>query len=441
MHLMCIVAFVLAASSCGCARSAKTLNLARDAFAAGDFAAATETLHEISQEDPKLSSPAELDLAMIELANENPESAERRLKRLRDHFDRQPKISPLGESTALIKDDLSRPFRPAGYEQVMIRSMLSICSLVTDQVDAESYALQANMKQKELADFAESRGLIGSKSDFQPIALAPYLRGVLRESTHHDYDDAVRAYSLVTNLQPNFAPAAADLARASSGVHSESGNGVLHVIACVGRGPVLEESIAETTTASLAFASQILNRSDEDGNPVLPNVASVKVPRVTLPPSNVATISVGINSNTLGVTETITDVAQLAATQVQIEMPWTIARAVVRRVLKEAAVAELGDQIGLQGQAASIFRFGVGSAWSSSEKADTRCWGMLPREIQVLRVELPAGDQLVSFTPVGFEGQPIGPPKSRLVQIADGRSQFLLIIAPHSRMHLVSSKR
>ena len=30
-------------------------------------------------------------------------------------------------------------------------------------------------------------------------------------------------------------------------------------------------------------------------------------------------------------------------------------------------------------------------AWEASEAADTRCWGLLPDKIQVLRIELPAG--------------------------------------------------
>ena len=37
----------------------------------------------------------------------------------------------------------------------------------------------------------------------------------------------------------------------------------------------------------------------------------------------------------------------------------------------------------------------LGVAWEASERADTRCWALLPDQIQVLRVELPAGQQRV----------------------------------------------
>ena len=84
--------------------------------------------------------------------------------------------------------------------------MLAICSLAHDQFDAESYTLQAMSKQAELARRAEERGISLESNAFQPIALAPYLRGVLREATHRDYDDAARAYQLVSPCNHSLLP-------------------------------------------------------------------------------------------------------------------------------------------------------------------------------------------------------------------------------------------
>ena len=61
---------------------------------------------------------------------------------------------------------------------------------------------------------------------------------------------------------------------------------------------------------------------DEEGNKTsigLPNLASVKVPQVTLPPSNVARVGASRRSP-FGTTETITDIEELALKQVD-EMP------------------------------------------------------------------------------------------------------------------------
>ncbi|MFK8114219.1 MAG: hypothetical protein AB8B91_18605 [Rubripirellula sp.] len=441
-----LTCFVISTLPIGCARSVQSIEAARGSYAIGDLSAAQETLAEISDRGGRFADAAELDLAMVELAAGNPASAEARLRKLRDRFDSQPKLTPVREAASMVTDDTARIFRAAGYEQVMIRTMLAVCSLATDQVDAESYSLQAAMKQTELAREAEERGILDVAKVYQPIAFAPYLRGMLREATHHDYDDAAKAYQLVSAVRPQYAPAQADIQRASVGTHSAPGHGVLYVIACVGRGPVLQEATADTTSTALSIASTVLNaetnkEETEDGDrvdgPVLPNIAAVKVPQVVVPPSDVAAIGVRVGGALYGATQTLTDVGELAITQQQAEMPWTIARAVVRRATKEAAVATVGDSLGLEGTAGSLFHFAAASAWSGSENADTRCWGMLPREIQVFRAELPIGEHPVEIQPLGFTGAAIAASQARTVSIHDGSNHYMVVLAPTATTYLV----
>ncbi len=436
-----LLAALLVAS--GCARSLKSMELARETFAAGNVATARDTLSDLAGSRDRCSDAASLDLAMVELAGGEVAAAESRLRRLRDKFDGLPNVSPVHEVASIVTDDTARTFRPAGYEQVMIRAMLAVCSLAGDASDAESYAIQATMKQTELAEAAAERGLLDAGEIYQPIAMAPYLRGMLREATHHDYDDAARAYQLVSSVRPQFAPAEADIARASGGAHSAPGHGVLYILACVGRGPVLRETTAPTTSTALSIAGAVLNaetnqpKNGKDGAPLLPNIASVKIPEVVLPPSNIAAVGARVDGTLLGATQTLTDVSELAVRQAEAEMPWTIARAVVRRVTKESAVTTAGNSLGLDGMAGSLFHFAAASAWSGSEHADTRCWGLLPREIQVLRAELPSGRHQLQLEPLGFAGQPIATGCVRQVDISDGRNHYLIVIAPDHVMHLV----
>ena len=448
--LLLVVTF---AHNAGCARSVATIDSARKAFAMGDLKEAADMLHAVATESAKMTDAAELDMAVVELASGNAAAAESRLRILRDRFDTTPGLSPLHEAAAILTDDTARIFRPAGYEEVMIRTMLAVCSLAGDQIDAESYTLQAINHQAKLAAQAE-KNFLNHSDIYQPIAVAPYLRGVLREATHHDYDDATRSYQLVSSVRPQFAAAQADIARSSGGAHSAPGHGVLYVISCVGRGPILQEIVAPTTTAALAIASTVLNsatnqtnddtdgpdRSDDDDEPIaLPNIASVKVPEVVIPNSPLATVGVLVNGAAIGTTETLTDVGELAILQNTAEMPWTIARAVIRRVTKEAAVATVGDSLGLEGTAGSLFHFAAASAWSGTEKADTRCWGLLPREIQVLRAELPAGIHQIHLMPLGYGGNPLATGVVNTVTITDGRNQYLIVVAPTEQMHVVTS--
>jgi hypothetical protein len=144
-----------------------------------------------------------------------------------------------------------------------------------------------------------------------------------------------------------------------------------------------------------------------------------------------------VNGEPIGKTETLTNVAELAIRQNQAEMPWTIARAIVRRVTKEATVASIGDAMGLEGTAGSLFHFATASAWSGMEKADTRCWGLLPREIQVLRTELPAGSHQIQVVPLGGKDGLLANGVQRSINISNGRNQYLIVMAPTAEIHVV----
>lgn len=424
----------------GCsANSIHKTDSARNAFAAGDLTAARENLQALAESKKRSAISNELDLAIVDLADGNHRGAEGKLRALRDKFDSLPKFSPIGEAASIVTDDNARPFRPASHEQVMVRTMLALCSLAGDGSDAEAYSLQAFKLQNEFAQQAHERGVADAANLFQPIAIAPYLRGMIREATYLDYDDAARAYALVQSIQPDFAPAAQDSQRAATGVHCQPGHGVLYVLACVGRGPVLTETTAPTTTEALKIASLALQkqRNDERNEIAIPNIASVKIPTVIVPPSRVASVDVSVEGKLFGTTQTLTDVGELAANQLAAEMPWTIARAVVRRVSKEAAVAKVSDSLGLTGNAQSIFQFATASVWSRSEGADLRCWGLLPREIQVLRAELPAGTHRVLLTSAGPNGKQYAS-KTTTVSIGDGSNKYLVVIAPDEAIYLAN---
>ncbi len=434
----------------GCARSVGTIGTARSAFHNGDLVAADETLSKIAGKKSRESNAAALDLAMVKLSTGDLKGAESELRRLRKEFDELPKTNLVCDSASMLTDDNMRVFRPAGYEEVMIRAMLAVCSLAGDAIDAEAYALQAAIKQSELRDQAEQHGIPSATEKFEPIAIAPYLRGVLREATHHDYDDAAKAYQLVSAIEPQFGPVNDDIRRATTGAHSQPGHGVLYVIACVGEGPQLVQTEARTTSDVLALASVALNaKANWDAGsigkktnvPIIPNVASVKVPQVVIPETPIASVGVRVNGVLYGATQTLTDVGGLAIKQTEAEMPWTLARAVVRRTTKELAVAKLRDSMGLDGGAATLFQFAAASAWAGTENADTRCWSLLPREIQVLRAELPSGRHDLTLQSLGWNGQPIGSTSGRQIEMFDGRNTYAVVIAPGKVIYQIGSGR
>ncbi len=74
----------------------------------------------------------------------------------------------------------------------------------------------------------------------------------------------------------------------------------------------------------------------------------------------------------------------------------------------------------------------AGVLWEAAESADTRCWGLLPREIQVLRIELPAGRHRLSLGPLQG-GRKIGGDQAIDIEIIDGRNSYALSYFPDSQ--------
>ena len=144
-------------------------------------------------------------------------------------------------------------------------------------------------------------------------------------------------------------------------------------------------------------------------------------------------VGVSIGNRGLGRTETITDIGQLAVEQYQAVLPKIMARAIVRRVVKKSAIYATKEFANVEDPAASIALDLAGVLWEATESADTRCWGLLPDRIQVLRIELPAGSHDVELTPQDHRTA-IGAGVIQNVQIEDGRTSYMLATFPDSRI-------
>src|SRR5439155_12516078 len=126
---------------------------------------------------------------------------------------------------------------------------------------------------------------------------------------------------------------------------------------------------------------------------VPPNVAPVKVPQLVARRTGPAAIAVAADQQPLGATETITDITQLAIQQYEAIYPQVVARAVARRILKNGIVYGGKEAVGIaKGSLEGLALDLAGLAWQATESADTRAWALLPDKIQVVRVELPAGE-------------------------------------------------
>lgn len=425
-----LVLLLVIGTAGGCATHGQRMRDARAAFHRGDLTEAERAL-ERQRTAGADGDVLDLDHAMVALAAGRPAEAERLLRRARDHFDHLEQADAAESALTLLGDDTARAYPGEDHEKVLVRAMLALADLAHDGDDAEAYSLQVIDKQRQIVEAAARDDGTNPKAGYAQVALAPYLRGVLREATHRDYDDAARHFALVADWQPEFTTGAAHLGRAAAGVHSRRGNGVVHVFALVGHGPFKAEVVEMPSSLSVAIAGELL--AGPLGSPLPPTVAPITVPRIVAVPSGVSGVRVRLGDWQAGRTETLTDVSALAIQQQEATLPQTVARAVARRTLKKGTVFGVQRGLGLsRGSLPAVALDVAGVAWEATERADTRCWSTLPATIQACRIELPAGRHTLALDAVDRGSRALGRPVTAEVDIADGRDTFIVVHVPET---------
>lgn len=415
-------------SSSGCSTHTDLIRNARKEYYQGNLTQAVQHLDEGMKKKEKDRDVLLLDQSVAFLASGRVDEAERGFIEVRNRFDDLEQKNYGAAALSYFTDDTKRPYCGEDYEKVLIRVMLSLCSIMGDGVDAEAYALQINEKITQMATEAEKDGKI--VKNYQQVAMGPYVYGLMREATLANYDDATRAYTRVVEWEPMFAAGHRDLQRAQFGNHSQPGHGVVYVFAMTGRGPYKEEVAEVPTSQAMLVADQIISMTSKHS--VTPTLAPIKIPKVVTPSSSIRSVRVSVNGKLMGETETITDVSRIAKEQYDAVLPLVMGRAVARRAVKKATLYATKNSMNTSGLGEIAVDL-VGIAWEASEAADTRCWSLLPEKIQVLRLELPAGQHTLQLTCNNGINAP-GKPYSATVQVTESRNSFVLAQFPTEQL-------
>ncbi len=401
-------------------------------FYAGNLQAAQAMVDEGLRRGGPDADVWKLDRAMLDLAAGRPREAQQRLREVRDRFDYLEQASAAEAVAALLADDNRLAYAGEDYEKVLIRVFLALADLMADRGDALAYALQVNDCQERIIQAGTDPSGRNPKLAYQRVALGAYLYGALCEETHRRYDDAARAWARVLAWEPDFPYGQRDVQRAMDGRHSPPGHGVLYVFALVGRGPYKIEVEEMPTTVSLLLADRIVSAVSK--HTLAPTLAPVKVPKVAVMHNEIRNLDVWVDGRPAGSTATITDVSRLALQQYEAIYPQVVARAVARRALKKGMFYAGKEMLGVSNP--SLVNLGLdvaGIVWEATESADTRCWGLLPDRIQVLRLELPVGQHRIALIPAGRSGR-LGRQESAEVMIDDGRNTYMLAHFPTDRL-------
>jgi uncharacterized protein len=423
----------LAALVAGCATHADRLREIRSEFYAGNVETAGIQIDRYLKSYGREADCLKLDRAVVELAAGRPRQAEQLLREVRDSLDYLQQTSLAEQGGSMLTDDNITSYAGEDYERILIRDMLALTNLMSSGDDATAYALQGDDLQERIIQAGTDETGQNFKLAYKRVALGPYIHGMLREQTHMDYDDAARSWVKVCSWEPSFPYGRYDVERAVHGRHSARGNGVLYVFSLVGRGPYKEQHEETGATIAMLVGDRIFSYTGKHTLP--PTIATIKVPKVVRAHQILSTrsVQVAVDGRAAGETATITDVGQLATQQYDAVYPRILAKAVARRMVKKGLI--YGAKEGLKvsnNSLANIAMDVAGVAWEATETADTRCWGLLPDQIQVLRLELPAGEHQINLRALGGLG--MDGEHQKTVRIADGRNTYLLATFADGRL-------
>lgn len=404
----------------------------RASYAAGDYEGAREVLGQLLDDDSGNAHIYALERSITNLALGDPQAAENNLRFARDQLDKLGDNNALQWLSSVLLDDRQLEYGGADYEQVLVRAMLAVANLTTDGQDAYAYALQVLERQLEIMNAYDYQGS-QPKLRYKQVAFGSYLRGILNEDDPLRIGVAREAFAKAIELEPGCQAARDAMQRVTNGQHSAKGNGVVHVICMVGRGPFRLEVSEQTSGDVLAIAQAIW--ADARDRATLPNISSVKIPALAFHHDNPSEVHVAASSAQLTTTEVVTDVEATAQSEFIAMHDQVVARAVLRRAFKIAVtegVKEVANPRRKNREPRTLGDLGIalaGLLWTAMESADLRCWSLLPATFQVARMELPAGNHTITLR-AGQNGRAIGPSQTTRVYVRDGFNTYVVGLVP-----------
>jgi tetratricopeptide (TPR) repeat protein len=419
---------------------------ARAAYSVGNYQQAHALVSKLVEKKRKNRHLYQLELGVCDLAIDQPDAALTSWRAGRDGLDERAGRG-LGESVAgWLADDNALDYEGTAYERVLVRAMLALAEMVApgrtfgddviayaNQVIEEHIKITSELTQKR--DDLDGRAL--AEDSFKLVSFGAYLVAMLRESDPLNVDEARFQMQKVVDLEPDRPWLVDELRRLEQGPTTTPGKGVVHVFGLVGRGPYRVEKQVPGTAEAFALAGVIVaitNRS-------LPQISLDGVPIAALAyhSDNPDALAVDVDGGEAGVTKTVTDVEEVARQEDLSTFDYRVARAIIRRAFKFAAVegARAGVRAAKKGSdeqktAAAVADIALaigGSIWQAAEQADLRCWSLLPARMQGLRLELDPGVHDLTLRPTS-RGRVVGPPTTIRVEVDPRRPAYVVALAP-----------
>ena len=312
-------------------------------------------------------------------------------------------ISVSEQAASVAVNDGMKAYEGLPNEQLMIYSFEALNYLQLGAVDeAAVEARQFDIKQARIA--AKNKD-----AKYLSGAFVRYLNSMVyeavgeRDSARIELQKALDGYQRQNAGIPVPAQLTADMQRIKNRIPAPSEvTFLLHN----GLGPSLAE-----------IAIHVENPAPGPNGPVMFSLAVPKYIRRNVPVDHVVLSAAAGSANS----EVVEDVNAIGEKSFNDRMPSIVARGLARMVVKNVAAQEAKKQAG-NNQFSNLL---MDIATNASERADTRTWSLLPGNILMVRLPLPAGTHDLMATYYSANGNVIGTREFKAVAVKPNQKVFL----------------
>lgn len=315
-------------------------------------------------------------------------------------------ISVTEQAASVSVNDTMKAYEGLPSEQLMLYSFLALNYLQMGEIDSAAV---------EARQFDIKQGLIAKKNDnakYLSGAFVRYLNSMVyeaageRDSARIEMQKAVDGYKMQNSSFGVPQSVSTDLSRLKAGKPATS---EVVFILHNGLGPSLNE-----------FTIRVANPNPQNGSALL-SLAIPKMAKRSVPVARVV-LSAGSASATSEIVEDVNDIAEKSLND---RIPAITARAVARMIVKNIAAKATKEKTKDAGAFGLLMSVAADVGTAVSERADTRTWSLLPGNINMARLPLPAGKHNVTATFYSASGSIIGTREYNDVIVKNGQKSFV----------------
>jgi len=303
-------------------------------------------------------------------------------------------------------NDTTKAYEGLPSEQLVLYSFAALNYLQLGELDAAAVeARQFDVKQDLIAKK-------NSNAKYLSGAFVRYLNGMVyeavgeRDSARIEMQKAVDGYKAQNSGFGVPQSLTADLNRLKAGKPASS---EVIFILHNGLGPSLDE-----------LTIRVANPNPQSGSALL-SLAVPKFARRTVPVARVELRSGAASANS----EIVEDTNDIGERSLKDRLPGITARAVARMVVKNVAAGEAKKRTGDLGGFGFLANIALDVGTAVSERADTRTWSLLPGNINIARLALPAGKHDVTATYYSANGGIVGSQIFKDIVVKNGKKSFI----------------